>query len=94
MASPTNGKETSQSSSPAKASTWSAEEVESWLQDIGLPTLSSSLGFSCDGNHIKEMYEQHQRSPGEFQNEMKDLQLNYGDRLKLITGLKRLFENE
>ncbi|XP_072019573.1 uncharacterized protein [Amphiura filiformis] len=95
MAPLTVGKETIRRSSTGKASTWSAEEVQSWLQDIGLSALSSSLGFQCDGDHLKVMYEQYKRSPDVFQNEMKtDLQLNYGDRLKLTAGLKRLFESE
>ncbi|XP_072020914.1 uncharacterized protein [Amphiura filiformis] len=69
---------------------WSTEQVQSWLHDIGLTDLCSSLDF-CDGNHLKEMYEQYRQSPDVFRSEMKaDLTLSFRDLLKFTTALGRL----
>ena len=92
--SPTSESEPEQETSTTDDVTrWSTDQVQSWLRDIGLQELCSPLDF-CDGNHLKEMYDQYKQSPEAFRNELKtDLDLGFRALLKFTTALGQLFKS-
>ncbi|XP_072028059.1 uncharacterized protein [Amphiura filiformis] len=84
---------TTQSKKPTiDISNWTNEDVQTWLQEKGIPQMCSPLSFYT-GSHLTEMYEQYKESKQEVKNELKSAyNLDFDTLIKFTTALAQLFK--